>query len=442
MRLSGPDAFAVAGRFFQSNPGIEDAQPRQALFGKIQDAQDAPSLIDWVIAVKYAAPKSYTGEHMVEIISHGSPIILKKILALSLAHGAREALPGEFTQQAFINGKIDLVQAEAVCQLIRASSERASRLHAQIVSGVLSARIRSLADALASALAVVEALIDHPEETDIAAGVNPQRLAADVEKAKCAMNGLINGFLGARKIKEGLTLALVGSPNAGKSTLFNALLADDRSIVSPEPGTTRDTVEEALQINGHLVRLIDTAGWRKAQGSIEAMGLERTRRAIRRADGLLWIKDGCSAPDDEQEKTLERAINEEHKPFFIIWNKKDKPGFNPGHGNAHEQAQGSAAISALHGDGLNELRLGLASLTESAQPKEGEALVTEERQAQLLQCAHEDAAKAIERIKREEFELASLDLRHALADTHAILGAGDVAEEILAQIFSKFCIGK
>ncbi|MBI4668563.1 MAG: tRNA uridine-5-carboxymethylaminomethyl(34) synthesis GTPase MnmE [Elusimicrobia bacterium] len=462
-RLSGGKAVEIADKFFKSKPSLIDAKPWQALLGRIQDTEqegrgDAEtrrrgdavpvspcprvpvSFLDWAVAIKYAAPKSYTGEDCVEIISHGSAVILGKILALAITHGARQALPGEFTQRAYLNGKIDLLQAEAVCGLIRASSERAARLEAEILCGKLSRRLRLIADALAGAAAMTDALIDHPDEADIGAGFDPEELQINLENIEKSLVEIERTFSGSKKIKEGLRVAIVGAVNAGKSSLLNALLAKDRAIVSPEPGTTRDTIEELLEIDGYLIKLVDTAGWRDAGSAAETIGLERAQQAVRNADLLLWVKDGALRPRPYDGR-LSRLIAANAKPYLAVWNKSDLEEFaiSP---NGAAAPLGELAVSALNGDGIAALKERLKNYWESQAPQNAEVSVTEERQIGLIHCGLGDIKRARENAARGQWELTSLELRHALGDLHLILGEGSVGDEILASIFSKFCIGK
>ncbi|MBI4062893.1 MAG: tRNA uridine-5-carboxymethylaminomethyl(34) synthesis GTPase MnmE [Elusimicrobia bacterium] len=457
VRLSGDRAFEVAASFFKSAPPIIEADPWQVLMGKIMDPAEnnIPSLtphpspltpsaiIDWAVAVKYAAPKSYTGENSVEITCHGSPLILRTVLKLALAAGAREALPGEFTQRAYLNGKMDLVQAEAICGMIRSSSERAGRLQARILSGSLSAQIKTLAGRIIDILAAADVLLDHPDEPDITDSIRPQALKQSLEKIREEIGILAESFRQSHKIREGLNAVIVGAPNAGKSTLLNALLVKNRAIVSSEPGTTRDTLEEMIEIDGYLIRFIDTAGWRRRpEGDIEALGLERTCQAISAADVLIWVIDGARHRNGADGEVLE-LIRRESKPAVIVWNKKDAPGFCAGKTLFSDLLiHKEMSLSALRGEGLRELKESLKEYVNGLAPRESETPVLEERQASLLHCAGRDAVSALENLKANRWELVGLELRHGANDLNMMLGEGAVSDEILRSIFSKFCIGK
>lgn len=436
VRLSGSRSFEITSSFFNSSPSLIEAPAWQVVFGKILDSPDAPP-VDWAVAVKYAAPKSYTGENSVEIISHGSPLILKKILSLALAAGAREALPGEFTQRAFLNGKMDLAQAEAVAGLIRAGSERAGRLQARVVSGELSRRIKAAAAELVEALAAIDVLIDHPDDAGLMESVNAQFPQAAASKLISLTEGFLSQFEQTYKWREGFSVVLAGRPNAGKSTLLNALLAKDRAIVSPVPGTTRDTIEELIELGGFLVRLVDTAGLRESGDSIELLGLERTKEALGNADIIIWVRDGTKT--ESADPALEKSLRAFGRPVITVWNKKDLPDFFLG---SIPPEEGGLLISAHQGDGLSDLRERLLTLLGVGGGDQGEAVVTEQRHAEHLRRAQEHLTQGQNHLQRQEWELAALEMKQALAEFYAITGQGQISEAILTSIFSKFCVGK
>ncbi|MBI4370448.1 MAG: tRNA uridine-5-carboxymethylaminomethyl(34) synthesis GTPase MnmE [Elusimicrobia bacterium] len=452
VRLSGAKAISIAGEFVESAPALDAAPTRQAVVARVRDQRlgaggQGPAMddstIDSAIVIKYVAPASFTGEDMVEITAHGSPVILRRILALALRSGAREALPGEFTQRAFLNGKLDLAQAQAVCGMIRAQSDLAARLELRIVSGQLTRRLNQVLGSLAEGAALADLLVDHPDEPEIAPQSSPQHLARSLEEIVRELNRLRSGFESAQKIREGFVAAIIGAPNAGKSTLFNAILLKDRAIVTPEAGTTRDTLEEFININGRLVRLIDTAGLRQPLGEAESFGIRRTHEAIKEADFCLWVIDGAKGPLTSSEKAIENEINAQGKPYALIWNKSDLPAFRVGVNDQRSPlACGSLTTSAGDPLSLDDLRRLVARAMESLFPWPSEVTVTEERHAAFLDCAMADARRAQEHLKLERWELLGLELRHAMSDGHAILGQGDVSEEILRSIFSKFCVGK
>ncbi len=439
VRLSGERSFEIVETFFESAPPLGQAAPQQALYGKILLSTRNPLPLDWVVAVKYAAPKSYTGENSVEIIAHGSPVILKKILSLALKAGAREALPGEFTQRAYLNGKMDLAQAQAVAGLIRAGSERASRLYAGVVSGLLSAKIRRSAGEIVEALAMIDVMIDHADDAGLIESVNTKLPGQTARRLIGVFEQMIASFEQHYKWREGMSVAIVGAPNAGKSTLLNALLAKDRAIVSAAPGTTRDTVEDLVEINGGLIRLIDTAGWRETSEPVESLGIERTRLAAANADLIIWVRDGANGR--HKEAPLENLIGRQ-KIIFEVWNKCDLTDFQARNGEARAMPglAGSFVISAHRGDGLEELKSAMAKQMEGING--GEAVVTEERQADLLRCGREDLERGLTHLEHNAWDLAGFELRHALGDCHGITGEDGISEEILSSIFSKFCVGK
>ena len=353
VRLSGPEAIAITAGFFRSTPPFSNALARQALIGRIVSSQDPftdkMETIDWAVAIKYPAPASYTGEDVVEITTHGSPLILRQVLRNAFVAGAREALPGEFTQRAFINGKLDLAQAQAVGAMIKAVSIRAAKAAARGIEGYLSSIVKEVNSELVSAAAALEVLLDHPDEPEISEAFDPDFVLKRLHRQQETLEGLASGYEQTHKIREGFNIAIAGKPNAGKSTLFNRLIMKDRAIVSDIPGTTRDTVEEMIDIGGYLVKIVDTAGLRRQAGIIESLGLERTQAAMAAADIVLWVVDGADA---EVVDTDIKAWGTD-KEVVSIFNKKDHPRFKQG---AAWQRENTVVVSALTGEGMGGLK--------------------------------------------------------------------------------------
>ncbi len=292
LRLSGARAVAVADQIFRGKALLAEAEPRAQYFGRIVDENGSP--VDDVLAVVFRAPASYTGEDIVEISCHGGILVTRRILELLLAHGARSAEPGEFTQRAFLNGKMDLTQAEAVMDLIRAQTELALRAATEQLEGRLGAKVRELREQLLGLLAHVEAFIDFPEED-----IDPDTGAALLAKLHIVSDGagsLLRTAGQGKILREGVRAVIYGAPNVGKSSLLNLLLGYERAIVSETAGTTRDTIEEVINLRGIPLRLIDTAGVREAGDEIERQGIERTHKQLERADLALYIYDAGKPP--------------------------------------------------------------------------------------------------------------------------------------------------
>lgn len=428
VRVSGPEAVATVAGILKA-PSPLEAFPSHALRRVAVVDPDTGARLDEALCAVMRAPRSYTGEDVVELSCHGSPALLWLVVRRLVAAGARVAEPGEFTRRAFLNGRLDLAQAEAVALVIGARTERAVALAARALAGGLSAEVRVLRDDLLDLVAGLEAALDFPEE-DVGVDVNEARgelarLCGDVERwLRAAHHG--------RVIHDGLTLAIVGPPNAGKSSLLNALLGHDRAIVSPAPGTTRDIVEGTLVLAGVPVRLLDTAGLGRPRDPIEAEGIRRSHRAIEESDLLLVVVDGSVA--------LEARVLEETagRARLVVWSKCDL--------SPHRDATappGALAVSALTGEGLETLVARLADEVRhrtAAAGGEGGVVATL-RQTELFEALRRALASGAAALATAPIEVALLDLRRALADASAILGI-DVGDAVLDRIFSTFCLGK
>jgi len=442
IRISGPGALAVADGVFVSNKSLRPSAQKAytAQYGYVT-ASGAPggSKIDDVVLTVMRGPKSYTGEDTVEISCHGGRIVVQKVLEACFRCGARPAGPGEFTKRAFLNGRLDLVQAETVADLIRAKSERAFAAARSHLEGKFSERIRRLRDDCAQILSHLEASIDFPEDDPetLTGGEVTARLA-ELRREVRALE-LSSGT--ARVIKEGLKVVITGRPNAGKSSLLNALCGRERVIVDASPGTTRDTVEETIEIRGIPVRLIDTAGIRNADERVESESVRRSRAAAEEADLALFVVDGSVKPTREEERYWEcfrdgRGI--------LVENKSDLPPAGR-HDGCRRMAGGSPRVrtSCLRGEGLDRLREEIAAFISERLPERSDDLwVYSVRQADLLKKASkhlEDTLGAAGRQFSPEF--AAADLRLAMDALGQIVGEV-VTDDILDLIFSQFCIGK
>lgn len=367
--------------------------------------------VDQALCVVMRAPRSATGEDVVELSCHGSPALLRMVTRWLIAGGARLAEPGEFTRRAFLNGRLDLAQAEAVALLIGARSERAVALAARALAGGLSERARALREDLLDLVAGLEVTLDFPEE----------HAGLDVEKARQG-----------RVVHDGITVALVGPPNAGKSSLLNALLGHERAIVAPTPGTTRDVVEGTIALEGVPVRLLDTAGLDRPRDPVEAEGIRRSRRAIEESDLLLVVLDGSIEPDA-------RVLAETENCARILVRAKSDLSPHPAAACLGE----AVAVSALTGDGLDALARRLADEVGHRAASLGDegGIVASLRQMELLDALARARASAEAALAEAPLEAALVDLRDALASASDILGI-EVGDAVLDRIFSTFCLGK
>lgn len=423
LRISGEGSFALVDRIFCGRQPVRDLPPRAAAFGKIVDAEEG--MIDEVLVTPFHGPASYTGEDLVEIACHGGRLVSGLILQGLLAAGGRLADPGEFTQRAFLNGKMDLTQAEAVMDLITAKTPLALRAATEQLEGQLGRQTQALADSLLDLVAHLEAWIDFPEED-----INPDTEAVFLQQVEKALNGIVRLLATAdegRILREGVRLAIGGLPNAGKSSLLNRLLGFERAIVSEHPGTTRDTIEEFINLGGVPFRIIDTAGLRESECVLEQAGMARTRQAIAGADVILEVVDA---------RDPQRGDFAAEQPRLLVWNKMDLPG-------AQLPPSGAAGISCLTGEGLDGLVRELTALAGHHLPEGNQTLLAINRRHQAcLQRAMvhlQEVKKGL--VARLEPELLALDLRGALEALCEITGRLDI-EDLLGRIFQLFCIGK
>jgi tRNA modification GTPase len=438
VRLSGPKALSIAAARFQGARSPERSESHRILFGRFRAPDGSP--LDTVLLSIFRAPRSYTGEDLVEISSHGGSVVPRAILDSVIAAGARPARPGEFTERAYRNGKLDLAQAEAVAALVKARSDRASRAAEATLGGALSRRIGDLDRALVPLLAEVEARIDFPADVDEA--WDGLALAARCAAIAAPLREWHARVPEARRREAGVRVALVGRPNVGKSSLLNALVGFDRAIVSERPGTTRDTVEESIWLEGVEVRLCDAAGVREPEDRLERLGLERTREAARRADLAVLVLDR-SDPREEEDRAALALVGD--RPVLVAWNKADLAGGRSVRAGV-PVAQLLAEVSTVAVDpgGAEPLREALrASLARISGALAGEELpTTSARQEGLLREAIEALDRAEAGLRAEaSYDLIAVDLTDARRAMGEILGRG-VDQDVIAAIFAQFCIGK
>lgn len=424
VRVSGPDALRLADAVFHPARGpLPSRRPGHSLvFGRIVGAEGT---VDEGLLLTFRAPRSYTGQDAVELQSHGGPAVLRRVLDLCLAHGARAAGPGEFTLRAYLAGKMDLVQAESVLSIVRAQTERARRSAAHGLTRRLSDELDALQDRLTAAYGDLTAVLDYPEEGVELRDVGPALLEVH-ERA----SALLATAEAGRLLQRGARLALVGRPNAGKSSLLNALLGYERSIVSDRPGTTRDYLEAPLELEGVPLTAVDTAGVRDTEDAVEAFGVRRALELADAADLVLCLLDR-SAPLDASDHALLERLDPDRT--VVVASKSDLPAA----WSEEDIGRAPVAVSAVRGTGLGELRAAIRDrlLGDAAG---SELWISNERHAEALSRVRERVASAMEAPE----DLAALDLEDALTALAGITGRGEVAEEALAHVFANFCVGK
>lgn len=440
IRVSGKGSLELADKVISLRKGsIAQSKGYTLHFGSIF-ASDG-SLLDEVIVSVFRAPNSYTGEDGVEISCHSSKYIVSETIGLLCEKGCRMAGPGEFTQRAYLNGKMDLAQAEAVADVIAADSKAALRVAQSQLRGEYSAAFKELRDALVRLSALVELELDFSEEEVEFA--SREMIIGLAESAIAKMSRLKDSYRVGNALKNGVPVAIVGAPNVGKSTLLNALLGEDRAITSDIPGTTRDTVEESIVIEGVRYRFIDTAGIRETEQMIERLGIERSLAKIRDAAIVICLLDATKKDESEQMLSkVESLIDSENQKIIVVANKSDL------NGHVKEElsglSEGAISISALRKEGLRELekaivKCGFADTDEHV-------IVTSARHYNALSSAVE-SLRAVVRAVREGIseELLAEDLRAAICDINSIFASTSDAitpDEVLGEVFGKFCIGK
>jgi tRNA modification GTPase len=440
VRLSGPDAASIATQLVRLRHSLEPGRPRLA------DVLDAPSAgeaavgeaarIDEALVTYFAAPRSYTAEDLVEIAAHGSPVVLDLLLRRALALGARLAEPGEFTQRAFLSGRLDLTQAEAVRDLIDSQTLTQARQAASQLGGALSRRVLPVKQDLTELIALLEAGIDFGED-DVE--VTPaSEIARRIGTLTPPLTALEASFARGRIVHDGLTLAIVGRPNAGKSSLFNRLVERDRAIVTATPGTTRDLVTERISLGGIPLELVDTAGLRESGEEVEQLGIARSREALADAALVLIVLDATQPLNDEERGLLEAV---QGRPALVAINKSDLAANDFLFAACKDAGIKALPTSALSGEGISALREGLLMLATGGAASEP-GLLTSLRHQQAVAtalAALADAAQA--NAASIPHEMILLDLYRALWALDSLTGQ-TTSDDILHLIFSTFCIGK
>lgn len=452
LRISGEGCFDVCDRVFRPRNGrpFSRQNPREMVLGNLLDREGRT--IDACLAVRFPGPRSYTGEDCAEFHCHGSPVVLDEGLRALFAAGARQAGRGEFTKRAFLSGNLDLTQAEAVIDLIEAETVQAARSAAGQLGGALREPIEAVRGSLLDITSQFCAVVDYPDEDIGDAG--PEEIAAALRGAEEALTALLGACRRGKVLKRGVRTAIVGLPNAGKSSLLNALAGYDRAIVTGVPGTTRDTVEESVLCGGVLLRLIDTAGLRETEDEVERLGVERSRRAMEEAELVFLVSDDQVDIENrpraywEDFRQLLAAAGGQETPWIFIASKRDLSGKTAGSIGAwggERPWNGPAAyvsLSSVTGEGLEDLEKAVAALFPAGDPGEAGSLLTDQRQ--------EDAARrALDAVRRGRAALeGGLTPDAVLTDAEEALDAlGELTgrtakEEIVERIFSRFCVGK
>ena len=429
IRISGPQALEILSRVFTKD--VSAAPANTIHYGHIKNGAE---IVDEVMASLFRAPHSYTGEDSVEISCHGSRYILNKVLNLLIAEGCRQAGPGEFTQRAYLNGKMDLSQAEAVADLIASTNQATHQIAMSQLRGHFSSKLAQLREQLLKLTSLLELELDFSDHEDLEFA-DRSELMELTKTIDNHITHLSNSFETGQAIKQGIPVAIVGKTNVGKSTLLNRLLKDDRAIVSDVHGTTRDTIEDTIDIKGITFRFIDTAGIRQTQDEVEQIGITRTYAAIDKARIVLWLID--SEPSiKEISDILQRTDN---KKLIVIKNKADKADNN----SYNSLKIPFISISAKFGKGIEELEQAIYKAADIPTLTENDIIVTNTRHYEALVRAHEHIQRVIDGLQMQlSGDLLSEDLRLTLDTLAEITGGQITPNEVLGNIFKNFCVGK
>ena len=436
VRMSGKEAFNIIEKIFVPKNKSE-IKGYSIKYGNIID--DNKNIIDEVLVSYFVSPKSYTTENMCEINTHGNNIILKKILELCIKNGANLAEPGEFTKRAFLNGRIELSQAESVIDLINSKSEKEQKAAINQLEGYLSIEINKIKAKILDLMADIEASIDYPEY-DIEERTS-QNIIDESKNILNMLKKLENTFEAGKILRDGVNVAIVGRPNAGKSSLLNAILKEDRAIVTNIEGTTRDTIEEYVTIKGILFKLIDTAGIRKADNEIEKIGIDKSRKALNEADLVIAIFDSTKKLTDEDKEIIEFIKD---KNSIILLNKSDlENNILKEEKIITDLNKKTIEISALEKTGIEELYNSMVELFRINEINpENTSIITNVRHKEAI-CSAENSIKKVEKTIKENIpiDITAIYFKEAIEELNKITGES-VTEDIINEIFSKFCLGK
>ncbi|NGP45201.1 tRNA uridine-5-carboxymethylaminomethyl(34) synthesis GTPase MnmE [Bacillaceae bacterium SIJ1] len=439
VRLSGPQAIQLTDTIYQGKKSLREVDSHTIVYGKIVD-NDSKDHLEEVMVSVMRAPKTFTREDVVEINCHGGVVSIQRILQLVLRQGARLAEPGEFTKRAFLNGRIDLSQAEAVMDLIRAKTDQAMTSAVHQVEGRLGRQIQQLRQTILEALAQVEVNIDYPEYDDVEE-MTQQTLRQHADQVQAAIGELLSTAAQGKILREGLKTAIIGRPNVGKSSLLNSLAQDTRAIVTDVPGTTRDVIEEYVNVRGVPLKLIDTAGIRETEDLVEKIGVERSRQMLKEAELILLVLNNNEPLSQEDELLFEAVADLE---VIIILNKTDLPT-KTDREKINLLASGRPVIttSLLQDEGLDELEAAIAALFfEQGVERADSSYVSNTRHIALLEQALQSIHSAIEGIDTGmPVDIVQIDMQKAWELLGEITG-DTVGETLIDQLFSQFCLGK
>ena len=438
IRISGPQALEILSGVFRGKGDVQTFSANTIHYGHILSGTE---VVDEVMVSIFRAPHSYTGEDAVEISCHGSRYVLNKVLALLIENGCRQAGPGEFTQRAYLNGKMDLSQAEAVADLIASTNKATHQMAMSQLRGNFSSQLAQLREQLLKLTSLLELELDFSDHEDLEFADRSELL--DLTKTiDSHITRLAHSFETGQALKSGIPVAIVGKTNVGKSTLLNALLKDDRAIVSNVHGTTRDTIEDTIDINGVTFRFIDTAGIRQTTDEVEQIGITRTYAAIEKARIILWLIDATPAPEELQDMQ-ERCSD---KSLIIIINKIDKQekdSANKLFSNLQSLTSHPLSISAKFGTNLNELESAIYQAANIPALQENDVIVTNARHYDALTRAQAHLQRVLEGMSQNiSGDLLSEDLRLVIDTLAEITGGQITPNEVLGNIFKNFCVGK
>ena len=433
IRLSGPQTYPIFNKCWDG-PSLETQPIGKAVLGSFLDLESQKPL-DQVLLLLFRNPHSYTGEDVIEIHAHGGQLLLNHLLTQLLRAGARSAEPGEFTKRAFLNGKLDLIQAESVADLISASSDQAAHMAEKYLQGQLSETIKKMRNELKVLRAQMEAMIDFPEDEDVQ-GLYYEEINDRIDRISKKVTALLSTYEEGRRMREGIRVAIVGKPNVGKSSLFNALLQENRAIVHSSPGTTRDLIEECLVLNGLTLRFIDTAGIREIQDSVEEEGIRRAQEKLSTADLVLVVLDLSQPLTSEDTKVF--SLVSQNSNVLLVLNKSDLPTQLALQKLPYKQI----SVSSKSGDGIEDLKQNIVSHFQKNSVNSDGIVITHLRH----RIALEKALRSLVQLRQSSGDKLSLEF--LVADLNSLtdqLGemTGEITnDEILGEIFSNFCIGK
>ena len=436
IRLSGENCFDIIKKIFKAKGKEVNIKPNTINYGYIVDRDE---IIDEVLVSFFKSPKSFTMENMCEINSHGGIIIMNRILEICIKNGARLAEPGEFTKRAFLNGRIDLSQAEAIIDVINAKSEKEAKASMKQLNGFLSSKLKNIKEMIMEVLVDIEASIDYPEY-DIEEVTN-NRVLNVMEKVKEELKKLRKTFDNGKMIKEGVNIAIIGKPNAGKSSLLNAILREDRAIVTEYEGTTRDTIEEFIQIDGIPVKIVDTAGIRETDNFVEKIGINKSKEAADKADFVIVIIDSSKDLTQEDKEILNIVKN---KKGVILLNKNDLVSkINNEEIEKYSDGKQILSISALNKEGIDKLFNVISNMYKFNEIEIDDSVtITNNRHKVAINNMIENVDKSIKTINdKMPIDIITINITNILTEIGKITGES-VSEDIINEIFKKFCLGK